>query len=634
MRGRNCLRRAAGPGGPGAGSAGAGAGRRPAGPASRQARQCLPRAPRRGALGPAGAGPPGDVPGQPGRPRAARRRPGWRPGLRKHPATTAQLRAISARERAAGTRAGILAAAPAGTRVITPAGARAVTPAIAPAASSGDVGEALDIAVTGPGGAALVTGCTDGCVSNTMFAPNEPVTVSAMIFNSSNPPVSEQVQVAWQQVCGTTTETMATTTVTAASSFGPGGITSGGTPVSASFAIDPASCNESPPLDGEQNYVMDLSATVTGESTGTTDVDAFYGSVATTQTQGCICSPDSSGAAAAQNFRGDAVDTATGEYTDAFTDATTSSPGVPLTVARNYSSGVTAAGPLGPGWTMPWFASLSVNSQTGAVTFISENGSRYTYTISIFGGFAAPLGALSVLADTTDSSGERHRVHPDHAPAGRAVVHRVRAADLRPRPDRARADLRLRLRAAHVGHRRGRAAGRAHLHRVAAVGHRAAERDQHHLRLHRRPADVRRHARRERRPDHLLRLQLAGLLATIVNPDGTTVLQNTYNPAGQVTQSADGTGATTAFSYTTVSGLAETDTTDPDGGVWTDVYEGGLLLETINPLNGTTEYVPGPLVLPIQVTDPLGHVTTLAYSSAGNLTVRDRPAQPPAVLDV
>jgi hypothetical protein len=51
----------------------------------------------------------------------------------------------------------------------------------------------FDIAVTGPGGATLES-CYIDCVSDSMIAPGEPVTVSAQIFNNSYPPVSEQVK--------------------------------------------------------------------------------------------------------------------------------------------------------------------------------------------------------------------------------------------------------------------------------------------------------------------------------------------------------------------------------------------------------------------------------------------------------
>jgi RHS repeat-associated protein len=484
------------------------------------------------------------------------------------------------------------------------------TPA-ATAAASGNWGVPTSVGLTGPGGAVLTSsaGCFDGCDSNSMVVPGEPVTLSADIYNSGTG--SAQVQVDVQQLCGTTYDTVYTTTVTAPSISLPGP----GVLVMTTFNVEPADC-VTPFTDGEQNYAVAVTATVVGEQTGTIDDLLFYGSVPVSQTQGCICSPDSSGGTAMQNFRGDAVDTATGEYTDSFTDATTNTPGVPLAVTRNYSSGVTAAGPLGPGWTMPWFASLSVDSAAGTVTFNSENGSQYTYVSNGDGTFTPPLGVLSVLTAAMNASGDvtgytlttpqqdvlsftaSGQLTSDVDPTGRGLTLGYSSGKLSSVTDAAGQQATL----TYTGSRLtgialpggtsityGYSGGL--LTSVAAPGGATTS----------------------------YSYTSSGLLTSITNPDGKTVLQNTYNSAGQVTSSQDGTGAVTSFSYPTDSGLNETETTDPDGGVWTDLYGGGVLLQTIDPLGGETEYVPGHLLLPVQVTDPLGGVTTLSYDGGGNL---------------
>jgi RHS repeat-associated protein len=533
----------------------------------------------------------------------------------------AKLRAVAAQEKAAAAQMG----SPATGMTRSPL-FNVPAPSAVPAASSEDAGEALNTVVTGPGGAVLESTCLESCISTSMVAPGEPVTVSTQAFNDSDPPVSEQVQLVFQQLCGTTFETMATTTVTAPSSFGAGGIAAGGAPASASFAIDPASCDESPISGGEPNYLMDIVATVVGGIAGTSNFSFFYGSFPSSQTQGCPCAPDSSGAAAAQDFRGDAVDTATGAYADSFTDASTNSPGIPLAVRRNYSSGVTAAGPLGPGWTMPWFASLAVNSSTGTVTFRSENGSQYAYTSNGDGGLTAPLGVRSVLAEVTGSSGSvtgyklttpaqdvlsftaSGRLTSDVDATGRGLTLAYGSSgQLSSVTDAAGHEATLTYSGSLLSGialpngtsiSYGYAGGL--LTSVVTPGGASGATTKYTY-------------------------TAAGLLASIVNPDSTTVLQNTYNSAGQVTSVEDGTRASTTFSYTTVNGLNETDTTDPDGGVWTDVYDGGMLLQTIDPRDGTTEYVVNNFTEPTQVTDPLGHVTTLTYDDNGNLESQTDP---------
>ena len=48
---------------------------------------------------------------------------------------------------------------------------------------------------------------------------------------------------------------------------------------------------------------------------------------------------------------------------------------------------------------------------------------------------------------------------------------------------------------------------------------------------------------------------------------------NDYDSTGRVTQQTDASGKVTTFAYTTLSnGEVETDMTDPNSGIWTDVY--------------------------------------------------------------
>ncbi len=475
------------------------------------------------------------------------------------------------------------------------------------------------VTMTGPAGAPLVSSCVTSCLGG-LVAPGEPVTVSAQIFNASDPPVSEQVSVEFQQLCGPNWITVASFTVNAPSWYG----TAPGTPVSASFSIVPIGCVVLP-LDGSPNYLLGIPATVVGGTTGEQEVLLYEDDVPGSQTQGCPCSPDSSGGMAAQDFRGDAVDTATGAYADSFTDAITSSPGVPLTVQRNYSSGVTAAGPLGPGWTMPWFASLSADPDTGTVTFNSENGSQYAYASDGDGGFTTPLGALSVLTETTSSSGSvtgyklttpqqdvlsftpSGQLTSDLDSTGRGLTFAYSSGLLSSVTDAAGQVATLSYAGSLLtGIKLPNGTSIAYAYSgglLTSVVTPASS-----------GGNTTSYA-----------YNSAGLLTTIVSPDGSTVLRNTYNSAGQVTQSADGAGAQTTFSYTTVSGLSETDTTDPDGGVWTDVYDGGILLYSVDPLGGSTEYVFGDLLLPVDINGPLGGITTLGYDDNGNLLSETDP---------
>ena len=134
-----------------------------------------------------------------------------------------------------------------------------------PAASNVD-GFAYQVHVIVPGGAVLTNGCVGSCFNDSMVTPGEPVTVTAEIWNDSDPPVSEPVQVAFQQLCGYDNgvdilKTVATATVTAPSLFGTA---TSGAPVSSSFNVSPTSCGILPIFDDQWNYQLDLSPTVVG----------------------------------------------------------------------------------------------------------------------------------------------------------------------------------------------------------------------------------------------------------------------------------------------------------------------------------------------------------------------------------
>jgi RHS repeat-associated protein len=417
-------------------------------------------------------------------------------------------------------------------------------------------------------------------------------------------------------------QTVATATVDAPSIFAD----PSGAPVTVSrtFNVEAPACAES--SFGRQFDFLALAATVVGGETGTSLITFFYEDNPPAQSRGCPCGPNSAGAAATHNDRGDAVDTATGASTDSVTDASTGSPGIPLAVQRSYSSAATAAGPLGPGWTMPWAASLSFDQASGNITFTAENGSQYLYASNGNGAFSPPTGALSVLAEVTDSSGSvtgytlttpQHDVlsfaasglmTSDVDPTGRGLTFAYDpGGTLTSVTDAA-------------GHHAALSYSGGLLTGIGLPNGTAISYGYTGGRL---TSVVTPNGASGATTTYSY--NPAGLLASVVNPDGNTVLKVTYSPSGQVTELQDGTGAMTTFSYTSVNGMDETDTTDPGGGIWTDLYAGGALIETINPLQGTTLDVYGEFMAPISVTDPRGQVTTMTYDSSGNLAAETDP---------
>jgi RHS repeat-associated protein len=519
------------------------------------------------------------------------------------------------------------------------------------AAADGPLGAPVDVVVAGNGGPVAWINASDAVqplpagmpattglqYDNGLVVPGELLTVYADVYNSEDlcgtqtcPNVNHQVEMSWSVQCNGHTEVFSDTeTVTAPSDFADAPFLPGAL-ASFQFKVDPALCAQgTPPMfpgGGNQNFFVTAQATVTDvpgdtDPSGSLVPSGFEASMPLSELAGCPVAGNSAGVLSDQDVCADPVDTSTGSFADAFTDATTQAPGFPLVVSRDYSSAVTASGPLGPGWTMPWFASLSADPDTGNVTFDSENGSRYLYSSFGNGTFSAPPGARSILAQTpsggytlttaqqdvlTFTAGGQLTTEED--PTGRGLSFAYAGSQLTSVTDAAGQQVTLAYTGGLltkitlpdgrvIGY--GYAGGR--LTSVTTPGGASGEKS-------------------------IYAYSPGGLLASVQDADGNFRARNTYNASGQVISQENGTGAVTAFSYTTTTGgLPETDVTSPDGGITSDVYGGGVLLETIDALGGTTSYAYNGLLEPITVTDPLGQVTASTYDLTGNMTSQSDP---------
>jgi YD repeat-containing protein len=516
-------------------------------------------------------------------------------------------------------------------RRATQAQPNAGTPQVRPvaghaASTTYNIGIVDDLIMTGPAGLVSEYCYEWGCGSGGGTLPilddfgfaysGEPVTVSAQVWSyNSSSTASEEVTVTPYYDClynGSETDLPSQTFLAPSVST-----TTAGVPISFSFTV-PDNC---PPNDGSENLYAGASATVANEtSPGNGALFAWAGGLQSRQISSVICLADSASPGAAQNYVADPVGTGTGAYTDSMTDAALKSPGYPLQICRTYSSADTASGPLGPGWSVPWDASLSIDSSTGDVTFTAENGDQYVYTPDGAGGFEQPYGAKSILAATTDSSGavtgytltdpDDHHVltftssgalESENDATGRGLTFANNSSDqVSSITDAAGEQVTL----TYSGSLLSQVAlpdGQDINYGYNASGQLTSVTD---------PGDA----------VWQYTYNPAGLLATVTDPDGQVTVQNTYNSSGQVTSQQDGDGNVTSLAYTTTSGgLAETDVTDPNGGITTYLYGGGMLLQEISPRNETTSYAYNSFGQPVSVTDPLGRITTMAYDSSGNL---------------
>jgi YD repeat-containing protein len=331
------------------------------------------------------------------------------------------------------------------------------------------------------------------------------------------------------------------------------------------------------------------------------------------QTYGCTCGQTI--AARPESFRGDPVNTATGAYSGTVTDASLPGPGVAFAFTRAYTSLDTASGPLGPGWTDPYQASLSFDA-SGDATFTSADGQQMTFTDS--GGTFTP--AAGVYATLAAVSGGYQLTAPDGT-----LYNFNTAGQLTSETDRSGAGVTLAYSGSQVTSVTD-AGGRTVTFAYNSAGLLAS--------LTMPNGSTVSYGYTGGLLTSVTGLgggitsygyNSAGQLTTITDPDGNVVLTNTYDPAtGRVTSQTNGDGQTTTFSWNPATQTATT--TDPDGGTWTDVYNDNVLLAQTDPDGGTTYYTYDSNLDLIQVIDPDGYVTDMTYNAAGDMLSETAPA--------
>jgi RHS repeat-associated protein len=457
--------------------------------------------------------------------------------------------------------------------------------------------------------------------------PGEVITATVAMYNTST--TSKRMDVSWSVSCnGIYTNYNLRQVVTAPPA--PGGNAGGVQGGLASFTYKVPSPGSKgctgvsvAGAAGQNLWIFAWGTLVGGSSTygeGFVDYDVKVGAG---QFAGCPASPDAAWEYEAQYVCEDPVDSASGTFSGTFTDASLQSPGYPLAITRSYSSAVNASESMGPGWSLPWQASLSVKS-SGTVVFTDENGDTFDY-VSSKGAFVAPPGPRSVLAAVR--SGKTVTGYTLTTPDNDVLTFSP-AGGLKSIKDATGRGITLGYSGSLVtsltdaaGQKASLSYASGHLTKItlpdkAAITYGYTE---GRLTSVTTPGDG-------SRQTSTYAYTAQGLLASIKDADGNYQVRNTYDSAGQVTRQEDGTGAVTTFSYTKTSGgLDETDVTYPDGGITTDVYGGGMLLKSIDPLGGTTSYVYNRFFEPTVITDPLGHVTTSIYDASGNLTSQVDP---------
>ncbi len=361
--------------------------------------------------------------------------------------------------------------------------------------------------------------------------------------------------------------------------------------------------------DGTKYYtwVFLTGADGTSSPSGTTSplVEAFY-------------TPDIPGAQAgictcyAQAHRADPVNTATGMFFEQLTDASLVGPGVPLILERTYRSDSAAAGLLGRGWATPFDSKLTV--ATGKVTYRADDGASFVFTQKSDGTYTAPAGSAVKLARGTSDFTLTAPDHARHTFSG--------TGQLTSLVDRAGEGLTLTYASGRLASVKD-AAGRTTTFTVGTDGLLA----------------------KVALPDATTVTYdyTGGLLTSVTDPAGKVssyaydsgkrlssytdpaggTVRNVYDASGRITSQTDQRGKITTF---TRDGSRESHTTAPDGGVWTDVYSGNVLMSSIDPYGKSVTYDYDRELRPVAITDQRGNTTTMTYDSAGRMLTRKAPS--------
>ena len=313
------------------------------------------------------------------------------------------------------------------------------------------------------------------------------------------------------------------------------------------------------------------------------------------------------------NFRADPVNTATGAYVDAVTDAHVHAPGVPFEFGRSYTSADTATGPLGVGWTHTYNVSLA-SQANGDKLLRGEDGAQFLYALQANGSYAGAPGSRSKLAAVTGGFElTRHdQMQYRFDSAGRLLSVK----------DRSDQGVTLGYDGSGLLATVTDAAGRVatleytggHLTKITLGDGRTV--------VYGYTGDLLTSVTDLAGKATSYTYDSGSRLDTETDPEGHFVVRNTYDTAGRVTQQLDAIGNATTFAW---NASTQTSTmTDPTGRTWVDRYDGNVLISATEP-SGTVEVDYDQELNPTWFKDARGAAHVLQHDDRGNVTKRTAP---------
>ncbi|WP_246613227.1 DUF6531 domain-containing protein [Paractinoplanes bogorensis] len=339
-------------------------------------------------------------------------------------------------------------------------------------------------------------------------------------------------------------------------------------------------------------------------------------SVPASQAVGCGCATVLGTTVRAQAFRGQMVNTGTGTYQRVEQDFAMPSYGIPFRLARYYSSGNTAQGMFGPGWSSTYDIRI-VAADGGAARVRAEDGAEAVYTNGADGTYSAPPG---VRAKLTKVDGGWELVPPDRRvlrfdadgklvsiknPRGHGVtLTYTAAAKIDKITDASGRVVKFEIRA-DVGL----------VSKVTMPDGRSEQFDYQNGRLLK-VQDARRYT-------SSYGYDAAGRLNTVTDPRGTRQLLNEYDATGRVARQTDALGGVTTFAWD--AGQQRATTTDQDNVVVIDGYRDNVLLFSRNANNDVVNTRYDGKLQKNLVVDPKGNQEQTAFDADGNPRTRTAP---------
>lgn len=318
----------------------------------------------------------------------------------------------------------------------------------------------------------------------------------------------------------------------------------------------------------------------------------------------------------------DPVNTASGNFSESFTDVAVPGRGPALALNRTYNSLLAStAGPFGYGWSSSYDSHLSVNSD-GSVTVTEADGSQVTAQPSGSGGYVLPLWSDSTLTANADGTWRfvRQRTMAYTYNAGGQLV--------------------------AIQDTNGYTTSLSY--NSAGQLTTVTDPEQRSLTFQYGPnglvSEVTDPANQVTDYSYDGSNNLVGVtdvtsgqewqfgydashyLTTVTDPD-QAVTTNVYNSSGQVTQQIDAANQETNFAYSgdAYSSAGSTTTiTGPHGQVTAHGYTDGLLMSVTTDAGAsdaaTWNYQYDPTLGLNQITDPRGNVTAMSYDADGDVT--------------